>query len=93
MLWIMKSGPIAQTRKRLSSLVDETAATGEAVVITKFGTPKAMLVPVSERVQLQHDDAARAAKIESLAGMWKDRPDAQDTVAFAERLRREAGRG
>jgi prevent-host-death family protein len=65
----MQTLPISQVRDRLNELVDDARLTHEQVVITKNGTPAAILVAAEEWEQLQ----------ETL--FWLSQPGIRDDVA------------
>lgn len=73
---------IQDTRNNLASLVNQTSITGKQFIITKFGKPSAMLVPVAAINFGKKDDALDAA-----FGIWKDRKDIKDSAKWVEKLR------
>ena len=81
----LKKISIKDTRNNLSHFIDQVAIANRQFLITKFGKPKAMLIPV---------EGKKAKPKKSLRdlpafGMWKDRKDIKDTVKWAAELRRK----
>lgn len=72
---------IKETRDKLADVVNQVAISGDTFVITKFGQPKAMIVPVSE--DKLEDDAG----IEASFGAWKQRKDLPDSSKWVANLR------
>jgi prevent-host-death family protein len=59
----------------------EAVERGEEVTITHRGRPRARLVPIGK------PGAARPARELPLFGIWRDRKDTRDVVAYVNRLR------
>jgi antitoxin YefM len=64
--------PLSKVRDRLSELVDAASVTQEQVMITKNGTPAAVLIGVDEWESIQ----------ETL--FWLSQPDIRETLAEAD---------
>jgi prevent-host-death family protein len=74
---------IKETREQLSQLVEEVAIAKKRYLITKFGKPKAMIVPLST----SQGKKAMLKGIEASFGAWKDRKDIQDSAKWVAKLR------
>lgn len=80
---------LEQAREQFAELV-ERAANGEAITILKDNKPLAQLGPVAS---LENGEGSVQALLESpLVGLWRDRDDIKDNVAFARQLREKAQR-
>lgn len=69
---------IKTTRDNIADLVNQVDIAKREFIITKFGKPKAMLVPIKANVNIQ------GRKVKSLPGFgaWADRKDMKDSAAF-----------
>jgi len=74
---------IKETREQLSQLVEEVAIAKKRYVITKFGKPKAIIVPVETDAKIQQ----RKTKLAGF-GMWKDRQDMRDPATWVSKKRK-----
>ena len=72
---------IKDTRNRLADVINQVAIGGDTFVITKFGQPKAMIVPISEE--------SASGNFDEVFGAWKDRRDIKDTGKWVRNLRRK----
>lgn len=72
---------IKDTRNKLADIVDQVAFGENVFVITKFGKPRAMLVPVSKK-QLPN-----SSKIADSFGAWGSRKDIKDSNKWVEEIR------
>ena len=72
---------IKDTRNNLAELVDRVAIAGEEFVLTKFGKPRAMLIPLSKATSLG------TTSFDEVFGAWKDRPDLKDSAQWVKNLR------
>ncbi len=77
---------IKDTRDKLAEVVNHVSATGDAVVITKFGKPKVMIVPISDKKQ------SVSSALDESFGIWKDRRDIGDTGKWVRNLRDKMSR-
>lgn len=75
---------IQDTRNNLASLVSQTSITGKQFIITKFGKPSAMLVPV-----IKNGFDERDVVLDATFGLWKNRKDIKDTAKWVAKLRRK----
>jgi prevent-host-death family protein len=73
---------IKDTRSNLADIVSRVEMTGQEIVITKFGKPRAMLVPISDRKLL-------VGKFDEAFGVWKSRKDVKDTGKWVRDLRKK----
>lgn len=73
---------IKDTRNNLADIVSRVEMTGQEVIITKFGKPRAMLVPVS-------DVKSGVGAFDEVFGLWKDRKDIKNTAQWVRSLRRK----
>ena len=71
---------IKDTRDKLADVVNQVAVAGDVFVITKFGQPKAMIVPISQV-------KAQKSVLEETFGAWKDRGDIKDSAKWVAKLR------
>lgn len=78
---------IRETRNQLSELVNLVAIANKKFVITKFGKPKAMILPISEQENLRLQ-RARAKTLEKTFGMWADRTDIKDSAEWVAEKRK-----
>lgn len=78
---MMQQISIQDTRNNLASLVSQTSITGKQFIITKFGKPSAMLVPVQKRAN------KKLSGLDAAFGLWKDRKDIKDTAKWVADLR------
>ncbi len=85
--------PVTELGERTSTLVDEVAATGRPVVLTRDGASVAVILSMEQfrELQAEHDRALGAAVAEAEADVAAGRTRSHDEVAT--RLRRWAGRG
>ena len=74
---------IKEMREQLSQLVEEVAIAKKRYLITKFGKPKAMMIPL--------DSLTRVRKKKNLAGfgMWKNRKDIKDSAKWVRKQRQK----
>ncbi len=80
-----------QAKEQFAELV-ERAANGEAIIIAKDNKPLAQLGPVSPAKNKKDEGLAQELLESPLVGLWKDRDDIKDSVAFARELREKAQR-
>ena len=71
---------IKDTRNKLADIINQVAVGGDVFVITKFGEPKAMIVPIS-KIKTQK------SVLEETFGAWKERSDIKDSAKWAAALR------
>ena len=81
---------ISEFRQNLPEAVQQVSDSQQPIYITRFGKVTAKLVPVS--VSEAKELANRQASIMQFWGLWKDRTDIGDTVAYAQKLRAKASR-
>lgn len=72
---------IKDTRNKLAEVINQVAIAGDEFVITKFGQPKAMIVPISKA-------KAQKTDLEETFGAWKHRSDIKDSGEWVRKLRR-----
>lgn len=80
---MLQSIPIKDTRIQLADLINQVDVAGKSFIITKFGKPKAMLVPV------QSTFARAPAKLLPSFGAWKNRTDIQDSEEWVRKIRKK----
>lgn len=83
---MMQTIPIKDTRANLADLVNQVEVAGKSFVITKFGKPKAMLVPVLT------DKPRKRSGFDASFGIWKDREDMKDPDAWVRKVRAQFSR-
>ena len=71
---------IKDTRDRLAEIINQVSIAGDEFVITKFGQPKAMIVPISKA-------KAQKSVLEETFGAWKHRSDIKDSGKWVRELR------
>lgn len=71
---------IKDARNNLADIVSRVEMRGEEIVITKFGKPRAMLVPVSKQ-------KAAVGSFDEVFGVWKGRLDIKNTGKWVRDLR------
>jgi len=76
-----------ELRDQLASVVDRVALRGESFVITKFGLPRAVIMPVLEEGDSTREHADQVLR--KSFGAWKNRPDA---AILTRQIRRKAER-
>lgn len=78
---MLQTIPIKDTRAQLASLINQVDIAGKSFVITKFGKPKAMLVPMLD------DNPRKRNGLETSFGKWRDRKDTKDPDAWVRKVR------
>lgn len=73
---------IKDARNNLSEIVSRVEMRGDEIVITKFGKPRAMLVPISDKKTLM-------GKFDETFGAWKGRLDIKDSGKWVRNLRKK----
>lgn len=71
---------IKDTRDNLASIIDQVAIGEDVFIITKFGKPRAMLVPINDS-QTAMDD------LNEVFGAWKNRKDIKNTEEWVRQVR------
>lgn len=71
---------IKDTRNKLADIINQVSVAGDTFVITKFGQPKAMIVPISK-------DKTQRSVLEETFGAWKGRRDIKDSGKWVRNLR------
>ena len=71
---------IKDTRNKLADVVNQVAILGNSFVITKFGQPKAMIVPFTQKNSVR-------GNFDEVFGAWKERSDIKDTAKWVRNLR------
>lgn len=66
----MQTMSIKDTRNNLATIVETVAITKEKYLITKFGKPKAIIVPIED---IDNSTKNRVKALDETFGMWKDR--------------------
>ena len=72
---------IKDTRDKLADIVDKVAIGGDVFVITKFGKPRAMLVPVV------NSKLTDTSVMNETFGAWSKREDIKDSSAWVSNVR------
>lgn len=76
----MQTLSIKDARNNLADIVSRVEMTGDEIVITKFGKPRVMLVPVVNR-------KLALGSFDEVFGVWKSRSDIKDTGKWVKNLR------
>ena len=71
---------IKDARNNLADIVSRVEMTGDEIVITKFGKPRVMLVPIVNR-------KLALGNFDEVFGVWKSRSDIKDTGQWVKNLR------
>lgn len=71
---------IKDTRDRLAEIIDLVALKDDVFVVTKFGKPKAMIVPIKEGTK-------DLSWIEAGSGAWSNRKDIKNSAEWARNMR------
>jgi len=71
---------IKNTRDKLADIINQVEIAEDIFIITKFGKPKAMIVPFSK-------NKLNKSGIKDSFGAWKNRKDIKDTNKWTETLR------
>lgn len=77
-----QSYSIKETRIQLSRLIDEVSITNRQFIITKFGKPKAMLIPIKA-----DEGKSPISGLEAGFGIWADRKDIKNSAKWVAKLR------
>lgn len=72
---------IKDTRAKLADVVNQVAIAGDSFVITKFGQPKAMIIPIPKA------KLVKESGIKDSFGSWKRRTDIKNSNQWAAKLR------
>lgn len=71
---------IKDTRNNLADVISRVEMTGDEVIITKFGKPRAMLVPYTNKKSVM-------GNLDEVFGIWRGRPDIKDSRKWVRNLR------
>lgn len=74
---------IKELRDNLAQLIEEVAHTKKYIEITKFGKPKAMIIPIRNSSKSKEKKGLKAA-----FGIWKNRKDMKNSAKWVADLRR-----
>lgn len=77
----MQTITVKDARNNLADIINQVAIAGKAFVITKFGKPKAMVVPFIKT------KPGKKNGIDESFGAWSHRKDIKDTGKWAAKLR------
>lgn len=78
---------IKDAREQFSDLVNQVAIAKKQFVITKFGKPRAKVVPIDEKKTKK-----RFSGLEASFGAWKDRTDIKDSAKWVAKQRKKWNR-
>lgn len=71
---------IKDVRDKLADIIARVEMTGDKVIITKFGKPRAMIVPLSNEKAVKID-------LSESFGAWKNRKDIKNTAKWVREMR------
>lgn len=71
---------IKDVRNKLADIVSRVEMAGDEIIITKFGKPRAMLVPITKEMALK-------SALDETFGAWRNRRDIKDSAKWARELR------
>ena len=74
---------IKDTRDKLADIINQVEIGEDIFVITKFGKPRAMIVPFSKSKGLN------TSGIEESFGSWAARKDIKDSKKWVEKIRKK----
>ena len=96
----MKSLSISEVRHRLPALVEGVAQTQEPVVVTRYGSPMALITPIPARETGQNRYPLRGHPVhlsddfdEPMAGMWSALQVAETAGRYARGKRTRSRKG
>ena len=70
---------IKDARNNLADIVSRVEIAGDEIIITKFGKPRAMIVPI--------DHKKSTGSLDEVFGAWKNKKDIKDTAKWVRELR------
>ncbi len=83
---------VKQTRDTLAEILDQVDYLGKRFVVKKFGKVKALIIPVTDEKVASQDEQKRKERLkkalDAAAGMWADRDDMADPVAWVNNIRK-----
>lgn len=82
----------SKAREALPTLLDELKESDGLVYIAERGEIEAVLMPIEKFKKLTQKSKPKKTQAQhllELAGMWKDRKDMEDSVAWVNKLRSE----
>lgn len=82
----MQTISIKQTRDNLAELIEQVAIGKKTFIITKFGKPKARIMPIKD-IDTKSDSESRRKTLEETFGVWKNRKDIKNSTSWVARLR------
>lgn len=74
---------IRETRAQLSDIINQVSIANRSFVITKFGKPKAMIVPA----YMTRSNKKTRNGLQASFGAWKHRTDIKDSAKWVADLR------
>lgn len=80
---MMQIIPIKETRANLADYINQVEIGGKSFIISKFGKPKAMLVPILSDVKRR---SGRPQKLPGF-GIWADREEMKDPDKWVRKIR------
>ena len=78
----MQTISIKDTRNNLAELIEKVAIGKKTFIITKFGKPKAQIVPLKKTMRKNKN----IIKLPGF-GMWADREDMKDSAKWVAKIR------
>lgn len=72
---------VKDTRNKLAEIINQVEIEEDIFVITKFGKPKAMIVPISKI------NVLNTSGLEESFGAWAGREDIKDSSKWTEAMR------
>lgn len=76
-----------ELRDNLAEVLEKVAIGQQTFLVSKFGRKKAMIVPIANVVGTNRKKQKRDLRNLSAYGMWKDRREMKDSVAWVSKLR------
>ena len=77
---------IKETRENLSELIERVALRGENFLVTKFGKPKAVIMPLGTK---DTNCRAKISALEETAGLWAGRKDIKNSNFWVSKVRKK----
>ena len=78
-------------RDNLSTIIEEVAVGKKSYTVTKFGKEKVAIIPIDKALNTKPKKNIDWDN-EPFVGMWKDRKDMKDSVAWVRNLRKKNNR-
>ena len=78
-----------ELRDNLAEILEKVAIAKQSFLVSKFGREKALIVPVVADTEKEEEKTKKNLRNLAACGMWKDREDIKNSVAWISNLRRK----